>query len=71
MDSVLYKLAVQLLMPLPLGLRIVGALWILNPAGAHRIGTRFLALPLPSLLSTPAAGGGQRRRAGRQNPGRA
>ena len=69
MDSVLYKLAGQLLMPLPLGLGIVGALWILNPVGAHRIGTLFLALP--SLLSTPAAGGGQRRRAGRQNPGRA
>jgi uncharacterized SAM-binding protein YcdF (DUF218 family) len=56
---VLYKLAGQLLMPLPLGLGIAGALWILDPPAAHRIGPLILALL--AVLSTPAAGGWLRR----------
>jgi uncharacterized SAM-binding protein YcdF (DUF218 family) len=56
---VLYKLVGQLLMPLPLGLGIAGALWILDPPGAHRMGPLILALL--AVLSTPAAGGWLRR----------
>jgi uncharacterized SAM-binding protein YcdF (DUF218 family) len=56
---VLYKLAGQLLMPLPLGLGIAAALWILDPPGAHRSGPLILALL--AVLSTPAAGGWLRR----------
>jgi len=63
----LYKLAGQLLMPLPLALGLATLLWWLDPAGAPWIGT--LILGLLAVLSIPATGGWLRRRVERRGVG--
>jgi uncharacterized SAM-binding protein YcdF (DUF218 family) len=63
----LYKLAGQLLMPLPLALGLFALLWWLDPPGAPWIGP--LMLGLLAVLSTPAAGGWLRRRVERRGVG--